>query len=355
MECSSKIIYKFLIFVKNLDMLFTPHKIKKVLKETSSSVSLYFDNIENFQFLPGQYLTFEQDFEGKTVRRSYSLSSAPNEDLRVGIKAVENGLFSNFALGLKEGDSLNIAAPEGRFLLDLSNTNKAHFLGIAAGSGITPIMSMIKEVLKSKEAQFTLIYGNKRPEDAMYLSELLEMQKEDSRLKIHLTYSQNCGPEDRLGRIDENLIKFALKDQEIEKAFLCGPEKMIENASSVLEELEFAPDQISYELFTQSSQKDEVLDESDSVEITVILDDESHTFSAPKGQNLLDAILEEDLDAPYSCKGGVCSSCIALVSKGKAEMLKNPILTDSEIEEGLTLTCMAHAVTSSVCIDFDEA
>lgn len=333
-------------------MQFFEHKIKQIQQETESSVSIFFENHKDFKFLPGQYISLEQEINGEKIRRSYSLSSIPGEDLRIGIKAIPNGVFSNFALGLKEGDSLFLSAPEGRFVLDPVKDSSNELLAIAAGSGITPVLSMIKSTLANSSNKITLLYGNKTPEEVMYKSEIEALSQNNDRLQVHYAYSKNCGSDEYLGRIDKGFIKNKTNGLQFDDVFLCGPEGLIESSKNLFLEEGYSEDQIHFELFTSSKKEDVIT--SEEVEITVVLDDETHQFSAPKGMNLLEAVLNEDLDAPYSCKGGVCSSCIALVSSGKASMEKNSILTDSEIEEGLTITCQAHAETDKITLDFDE-
>ncbi|MGB0777510.1 MAG: 2Fe-2S iron-sulfur cluster-binding protein [Flavobacteriaceae bacterium] len=334
-------------------MEFFEHKIKSVVKETSDAVSILFENIKGFDFLPGQYITVEQEINGEQLRRSYSLSSIPGADLRIGIKAVEKGLFSNYALGLKQGDLLKISAPEGRFVLNPNQVENKTYLGIAAGSGITPVLSMISAAISNPSCEFHLIYGNKTPDQVMYKSALEDLEKKHDNFTIHYAFSQNCGPDQHLGRIDDSYIQYCIKGLKFDQIFLCGPEQLIENSENLFLGFGYQKEQIAFELFSSSTSEDVITD--DQVSITVILDDETHEFTAPKGMNLLDAVLEQDLDAPYSCKGGVCSSCIALITEGKAKMEKNAILTDSEIEEGLTITCDAHATTDKICINYDEA
>ncbi|MGB0837262.1 MAG: 2Fe-2S iron-sulfur cluster-binding protein [Flavobacteriaceae bacterium] len=339
-------------------MEFSKHTIHKIVKETEQSVSLYFNKPQDFSFFPGQYITIKHEIEGKELRRSYSLSSRPDQDLRIGIKAVENGLFSNFAMQLKAGETLEFSQAEGRFLLDPAHaTENSNYLAIAAGSGVTPILSMVHSVLEDTKASFTLIYGNKSPLDAMYLQELQDLAASYDRFSLIEIYSRNCPPDGRLGRIDSSIINFALNKGTFDQVFICGPEALINDSKAHLITRGFTEDQINFELFSSatSSDESESANSDDQVSISVVLDDETHEFKAPRGINLLDAVLDQDLDAPYSCKGGVCSSCIALVTEGSAKMEKNNILTDSEIEEGLTITCQAHATTDRICLDFDEA
>lgn len=336
-------------------MKFYKHRIKEVIKETEKSVSLIFENQHNFKFIPGQYITVETVINDETIRRSYSLSSRPDEDLRIGIKAIENGLFSNYALDLKVGDELLLSHPEGLFTLDPEEEVHQDYLAIAAGSGITPIMSMIKSVLnKESDTHFYLIYGNQTPESSMYLKELQELSSKSGRLHVFSSYSKNCGPKDRLGRIDGAWINFVMNKSSFSKAFLCGPQELVDFSKSHLKEKGFSKEKIHTELFFIESD-DKKIDLEGKSTMKLILDDEEHDFSFEKETNLLDVVLDQGYDAPYSCKGGACSSCIALVTEGAAEMKNNSLLTDSEIEEGYVLTCQAYAKTDKICLNFDEA
>ena len=337
-------------------MKFFKHRIKQIDQETDKAISLVFENEHNFKFLPGQYITVEKEINDETLRRSYSLSSSPDEDLRIGIKAIDQGVFSNHALTLNQGDELLLSAPEGMFTLDPKEEVHQDYLAIAAGSGITPIMSMIKSVLKEdNDVHFYLIYGNRTPSEAMYLSELEKLSKETGRLHIFSSYSRNCGPTDRLGRIDGAWINFVFNKSSFSKIFLCGPQELVDFSREHLLDKGVSKDKILSELFFIANTKDEGIKMEGKSSMSLVLDDEEHGFSFDKEVNLLDAVLNEGYDAPYSCKGGACSSCIALVTKGSAKMKNNSLLTDSEIAEGYVLTCQAYAETEEICVNFDEA
>ena len=339
--------------------------IKNIIKETKNAVSISFDIPRtlknNFTFLAGQYITLKTTLNGDEVRRAYSLCSSPSTgEIKVAVKAIENGLFSKYATtALAIGDVLEVSEPEGKFTLQL----EAHknYIAFAAGSGITPIMSMIKVVLETEEtATFTLIYGNKTIEDTIFFNDLNILQQQyPEHFKLHYVFSRERQESSLFGRIEKDQVNYFIKNLykhvAFDNAFLCGPETMITMVSGALEENGMSSSQIAFELFTASVNKDTVGDiKEGNSELTIVLDDEQTTFSMPQTDTILAASLRQKLDAPYSCQGGVCSSCIAKVVEGKAIMTKNQILTDAELEEGFILTCQAHPITAKLVVDFDD-
>lgn len=347
--------------------IFHKLRIKEVRRETSDSVSVAFEvpnELEDeFKFIPGQYITIQKDLQGNLLRRAYSICSSPNSsELRVAIKEVEKGRFSQFANKvLKEGDSLEVAGPEGRFVLESKPENRKDYLAIAAGSGITPVISMIKTVLEDeKDSKFVLLYGSKSGEKTIFKKELDELASRfENRFKIQYVYSQIIGDKALFGRIDGNMVKELLKGDfsgyTFDHYFICGPEEMIDSAKEALTNYGVKEDAINFELFTSTSHKKEINKSLDgNTEITVILDDEETTFEMRMDELILDAALVKGLDAPYSCQGGVCSSCLAKVVEGSAVMERNTILDQEEIDEGLILTCQAHPTSSQIKIDYDD-
>ncbi|WP_442264704.1 2Fe-2S iron-sulfur cluster-binding protein [Tenacibaculum sp. ZS6-P6] len=344
---------------------FYPIKIKDVIRETSSAVSLVFDitsELTNeFNFVAGQYITLKTTINGKEVRRAYSLCSSPKSgEVKVAVKAVENGVFSVFANEkLNAGDLLDVSKPEGKFVLEPEN-NK-NYIGFAAGSGITPVLSMVKSVLESNTSStFTLVYGNKTIADTIFYKELAELKVQYAeRFNLSYVFSRENVEDAVFGRIDKShvnyFVKNIYKDLSFDKAFLCGPEEMINIASETLVENGFAKENVLFELFTASIDEAAASQVKEGeTEITVVLDDEKTTFTMPQDSDILAEALRKKIDAPYSCQGGVCSSCIAKVTEGKAVMVKNQILTDEELEEGFILTCQAHPTTPTITVDFDD-
>lgn len=345
----------------------TFHKvnIQEVKQETANAVSVLFEIPQHlksdFSFVAGQYITLQKVIKGEEVRRAYSICSTPKSgEIRVAIKAVENGTFSVFATSvLKAGDEIEISIPEGRFVLN-TEANK-NYIGFAAGSGITPILSMVKTVLETEPtSKFTLVYGNKSTADTIFYNELNELKETYSdRFKLHYIFSREEVKNQLRGRIDGNLtnyfVKNMYKETSFNAAFLCGPEEMINEVSKTLESNKIAKENIHFELFIASVDEEAASEIKEGVtDVTVLLDDEEVSFSMQQTDDILAAALRNDVDAPYSCQGGVCSSCMCKVTEGKAVMVKNSILTDSEVEEGLILACQAYPTTAKITIDFDD-
>ena len=345
----------------------TFHKIniQEVIRETANAVSLVFKipgNLKSkFAFHAGQYLTLKKTINGKEVRRAYSICSSPTDNfIKVAIKAVENGTFSTYATTeLKSGNFIEISEPEGKFILE-PKPNK-NYIAFAAGSGITPILSMVKDVLLNETAStFTLVYGNKTVNDIIFKNELDNLKETHSdRFNLHYICSREQLEDSLFGRIDKAHTNFYInnsyKEVNFDAAFLCGPEEMINEVSLTLSENGIAEENIHFELFTASINEDKVgqIKEGET-EVTILLDDEETTFTMSQKDDLLAASLRNDLDPPYSCQGGVCSSCLCKVTEGKAVMVKNSILSDSEVEDGFVLACQAYPTTSKISIDFDD-
>ena len=339
--------------------------IKEVRRETVEAVSIAFDVPEHlkgeFEFIPGQYVTLQADLDGSVLRRAYSICSRPSSgELRVSVKEVPKGRFSQFAnRKLKAGDQMEVAAPEGRFTLETSNVPK-NYMAFAAGSGITPVISMVQTVLEEEpDSRFLLVYGNKSKKQTMFMKNLDALKETyGDRFTLYYIFSQIISDHAFFGRIDKKLVKEVLHKNDpasFDDFFLCGPEKMIDTVREELIKQGVKEDSIKFELFSTSSHKIEVKKElSGNTEITVLLDDEETTFEMRKDEFVLDAALAKGLDAPYSCQGGICSSCLARVTEGSATMERNNILDEDEVKEGLILTCQAHPTSDVIKIDFDD-
>ncbi len=342
--------------------------IKEVKKETSNAISVVFsvpDELKTaYQFVAGQYVNLKLTLDGKEIRRAYSICSSPNSgELRIAIKSVKNGHFSTFANeNLKVGDILEVGVPEGKFVFEPQIDRQKNYAGFAAGSGITPVMSILQSVLESEpNSTFVLVYGNKSPNDTIFHEQLHQLQlKYVGRFFIHYAYTQAKVEGELFGRIDKANVNFVLnnkhKEKEFDKFYLCGPEEMINLVTSVLKEHNVADKNIKFELFSTSSSEENAAASlgNGHTTITVLVDDEETTFEMSQKQTLLEAALKQGIDAPYSCQGGICSSCLARISKGTAEMKKNSILTDKEVADGLILTCQAHPTSSEIFVDFDD-
>lgn len=341
-------------------------KIKEIIKETIDAVSILFDVpndlSKTYKFIAGQYLTVRTTINNETIRRAYSIcSSEKSGDLKIAIKAIDNGLFSNHAYNnLSEGDTLEVAPPEGNFKLSTEPSQLKNYLGFAAGSGITPIMSMIKTVLEDEpKSTFTLIYGNKTSTSTIFKNELDSLSKKFiARFNVKYAFSQEEKEGTISGRIDKKATNYIVREKfnhlNFDEFYLCGPEEMINIVSETLSEDGFLKENIKYELFFSEADTKEVNEANGVSEITILVDDEETTFTMDQKDTILAAALRHNVDAPYSCQGGVCSSCMCKVTEGHAVMSSNSILTDSEIQEGFVLTCQAHPTTSKISIDFDD-
>ncbi|MFD2563592.1 2Fe-2S iron-sulfur cluster-binding protein [Aquimarina rubra] len=341
--------------------------IKNITRETSKAVSIEFDIPselkKEYAFTAGQYITIKAEVDGKEIRRAYSIcSSLGSGSLRVAVKEVEGGTFSAIANNkLKVGDTLDVHTPEGNFLLK-SNPNATNtYAAFAAGSGITPVMSMIKTVLEEEpNSNFVLVYGNQTPTETIFFKELLELQAQHpERLFIEFFYSRSQEDGARFGRIEKSTINYItknkFKDTTFEAFYLCGPEEMINTVTDVLIENGISKEKVHFELFTSSTEATEIdADLEGKTTVSILVDDEEFSFVMDQKKTILVAALEEDIDAPYSCQGGVCSSCICKITEGSAVMEKNSILTDGELAEGLVLACQAHPTSSTIKVDFDD-
>ncbi|SHG51540.1 ferredoxin--NADP reductase [Flavobacterium defluvii] len=341
--------------------------IKEVKRETADAVSVLFNVPEelkqDYKFIAGQYINLKLTLDNQEIRRAYSICSAPDSgELRIAVKAVKNGLFSQFAnTKLKAGDVLEVGQPEGKFTFEPDAERQKNYVAFAAGSGITPVLSIIKSVLKNEpKSSFVLVYGNRTPEQTIFHQELHDLQLQYvGRFFVHNIYSQAKVENALFGRIEKSTVNFVLnnkhKELEFDKFYLCGPEEMINTVSNVLKEKNVKESAIKFELFTSSTEEHAIQGSQEGhTKITILVDDEEATFEMSKKQTILDAALKHGVDAPYSCQGGICSSCLGRVTAGSAEMTKNSILTDSEIAEGLILTCQAHPTSDTIYVDYDD-
>jgi len=340
--------------------------IKEVRRETAAAVSILF-NVpselkEDYKFIAGQYVNIRLTLDGKEIRRAYSICSSPESgELRIAVKAVKDGAFSQFAnTKLKAGDVLEVGKPEGKFIFEPEANRQKNYVAFVSGSGITPVLSILKSVLKSEpKSTFVLVYGNKSVEETIFHQELHDLHLQYvNRLFVHYVYSQTKADEALFGRIDKSVVNYVLnnkhKELDFDKFYLCGPEVMINTISDILKERNVKESAIKFELFTSSVHENEIKDLSGHCKITIMVDDEETSFEMSQKQTILEAALKQGIDAPYSCQGGICSSCLCRVTEGSAEMKKNSILTDKEIAEGLILSCQAHPTSDTIYVDFDD-
>lgn len=349
--------------------------VREVRRETPDAVSVLFDVPEDladaYHFDAGQYLTLRTTLDGSDIRRSYSICSAPDEGgLRVGVKKVEGGAFSTFVNeALKAGDQLQVMTPEGRFVLPTPPGAGARktYLAIAAGSGITPILSLVKTILGNDPvAEIVLIYGNRTSKDILF-KEALEDLKDVylERLSVfHLLSRESHEIPLLTGRITGDKIRAVVgpvvKPEDIEAAFLCGPGDMTDQADTVLRELGLDADRIRSELFVPAGETRKPVRPSAAPEtagadqsVDVILDGSRFPVQVRGDETIIDAATRMGLDLPYSCRGGMCCTCRAKVVSGAVDMAINYSLEDWELEAGFVLTCQSRPTEPGTVLDYD--
>ncbi len=359
-------------------MNFHPLIISDISKETDAAVCLTFDVpadlSETYRFTQGQYLTLKTHIDGAEVRRSYSICSGVDDGvLRVAVKQVAGGVFSTFAnKELSQGDIIEVMPPQGAFFTPLDEDSERNYLCIAAGSGITPIISIIKTVLKREpRSQVTLLYGNQRVATMMFKEELEDIKNQYmSRFQwINILSRERQDLEILNGRINNRkgaeLIRHLLDLHAIDEFFLCGPEAMISEVSRGLRAEGIDENKIHYELFAASAEAAAARVARHHArarklaglvaQVTVNADGRQTRFElGADGQNILDGALDNGVDLPFACKGGVCATCKAKLLEGEVDMDINHALEDDEVAAGYILTCQSHPVSARVVVDFDQ-
>ena len=354
--------------------------VKRVHPEAAGSVAITFDippaQREAFAFEPGQFLTVRAQVNGQDVRRNYSISSPRSRFLRsgeleIGIRPVEGGLFSNWAAtAVKAGDVLSVMPPDGRFTV--KKARAIHRVGFAAGSGITPILSIAATTLEEQpESKFTLVYGNRRMGSVMFNEALQDLKdRYPNRFTMVHVLSRQAQEVDLLqGRIDKqkvlDIVAALLPAKSMDEVFICGPEAMIEATEQGLLEAGVPAGRIYTERFTTGAamaakvQADvdampKKQDAAKGIQLTVVIDGKQHEMALGQDEHVLDAALNAGLDLPYSCKAGVCCTCRGKVLQGQVAMDKNFTLEADEMAQGFVLTCQAKALTDRLVISFDE-
>jgi ring-1,2-phenylacetyl-CoA epoxidase subunit PaaE len=348
-------------------------KIKDVRRETDDCISISFDIPENlkseYKYISGQYLTLRATINNEDVRRSYSLCSAPFEnEWRVAVKQVDNGVFSTMANNeLTVGDELQVMTPMGNFKLNPEDSAKKSYVLFAAGSGITPILSIAKTILKQEpNSEITLFYGNKGFSSIIFREELEALKSlhlSNFRI-IHVLSRESLGNKIQKGRIDaekcSQLFDAFLKNQMIDGVYICGPESMILDVEKTLIEKGVSKENIHFELFTSSSSiKKTAIKETNEPSfdssVSLILDGDTYDFKmSSQGKSVLDAGFEAGADLPFACKGGVCCTCKAKIIEGSASMDVNYALDKDEVNKGYILTCQAHPTSDKLVVSFDD-
>jgi len=324
-----------------------------------------------FDFIQGQYLTFRHDFDGEELRRSYSICAGKDEGvLQVGIKRVDGGAFSTWANeDLKVGDMLQAMSPMGSFHTPLDAGAGRQYLGFAGGSGITPVLSILKTVLaREPKSAFTLVYANKGVNTIMFREELEDLKNlYMGRLNvIHVLESDAQEIDLFTGRVTQEkcgeLFKHWIDIENVDTAFICGPEPMMLGIAAALRDHGLTDAQIKFELFASAqpgrlARKAVSKDAANSANQTtaaITLDGATQTVTMSKDTSILDAALQNAMDAPYACKAGVCSTCRCRVLEGEVEMIANHALEDYEVEKGYVLSCQSYPLTDRVVVDYDQ-
>jgi ring-1,2-phenylacetyl-CoA epoxidase subunit PaaE len=358
---------------------FHPLKIKEIKKETIDCISVLFEIpdelTKSFAFQQGQSLTMRSTINGEEVRRTYSLCSSPlDKEWRVAIKKVDGGLFSTFANdSLKTGDVMEVMEPVGKFYTELNPANKKNYLAFAAGSGITPVLSIIKTTLRTEpNSTFTLVYGNKSRASIIFFEELEGLKNKfiDRFSFINILSRERTESAINSGRINVDklnelakLVDYASTDE----VFICGPEEMIFCIKDYLQQKGINEKKIHFELFTSSTPKKSKIKsrwlsgQKSKIElgpaskISVKVDGRSFDFDLALSDEttILDAALKQGADLPYACKGGMCCTCKARLLEGEVEMDVHWGLEHEEIEKGFILTCQSHPKTEKVVVDYD--
>ncbi|PCJ87008.1 MAG: phenylacetic acid degradation protein [Flavobacteriales bacterium] len=353
-------------------------KVTDVRRETDDCVSVAFDVPDElkdqYKYIQGQYLTLKFDFNGKEVRRSYSFCSSPatEKEIRIAAKKVSGGQVSTYLNDKANvGDELDVMTPMGNFHTELHPSNKKTYVLFAGGSGITPIISIIKTVLHVEPlSNLALFYANRDKSSIIFKDQLIDLAEANSgRLQIHHILDNNPEGEELLTGIitpekAEALMETYLDEDATHDFFICGPSPMMKNVKDALEGLSVRSEKINIEYFTaviEDIEKAEKAADETPVgnvlsNVTVVMDGDETTFElSTDGLAILDAAHDAGVDAPFSCKGAVCSTCRAKLMKGKVKMDMNYALTDSEVEDGYILTCQSHPITADVEVNYDEA
>ncbi len=354
---------------------FHPLTVQSIDRETSDSIRVALrvpdEFKDEYKFLPGQHLPIQIEVDGRKIRRTYSICSSPGEQpLVLGVRIQPGGVFSEFVANeLAVGDDLQAMQPFGQFHASVEPDTKKTYLAFVAGSGITPVISIIRATLDGEpNAKFVLFYGNRRQSTTMFIDDLYALKNRfPERLQLYFLFSQEEQEFDIFsGRLDDAKVRELFKDfcasLEPDEVFLCGPFPMIETITNTLTELGFDSDQIHKERYGPP-RKGKQLDSpqasaaklKDLSKITIIMDGHRKSFEMPKaGDNIVDAAAANGYELPFSCKGGVCATCRTHVREGQVQMDANYGLEPWEVEKGYVLACQSHPVSKVVVLDYDK-
>lgn len=342
-------------------------KIREVNRETEDAISIVFETENEIAYKSGQFLTLIIPFDGKKERRAYSLCSSPYTDQypAVMVKRVEGGLVSNYLNdNLKAGDVIEVMEPMGTFTTEFNSENKRHILMFGGGSGITPLISIIKSTLaKEPNSILTLVYCNRNIDSVIFKSQLEKLQdSSQGRLQvIHILDDAPVNWQGPSGLLNHEMLKQLFEripDWGIDNSvyLMCGPEGMMKNVQTLLEDRGIPTNKIFKESFVQGTigkeEREEVIEEGEGkdYEVTVIYDGEEHSFEVKAGNHILETALDLDIDLPFSCQSGLCTACRGKLISGKMKMDEDEGLSEAEKNEGYVLTCVGRPISSDVKI-----
>ena len=349
---------------------FIPLTIKSIQPQTEQAICIAFDlapeQLDTFQYQPGQHLTIRHLTDDGELRRCYSICSDTQEDMSIAIKKIDQGQFSTWANAhLKAGDVLEVMPPQGVFFQKAAKAGGQNYLGFAAGSGITPILSIVKSVLnRQAEATFTLVYGNRSWKQTMFSEQSMDLKDRfKERLQLVNIFSRELNDSEIFnGRIDadklQQLFQANLISAEADHCFACGPEEMMTAVETVLPTWGIQRSKIHTERFNTGTAPRATAQQMESrseERVNIILDGRELIVEVSKqDDSILDAALRAGADLPYACKGGVCATCKCKVLEGQVEMAVNYSLEEDEIQKGYVLSCQARPTTANVRLSFDE-
>ena len=349
---------------------FHPLKVVALVPESSSAVRIALDVPENlrdeFAFLPGQHLPIEIQRDGKKVRRTYSICTPEGTwPFEIGVRLQPGGVFGEFVANeLAVGDTLEVMPPTGRFHLPAAAAEGEFHVGFAAGSGITPILSIIASLLeRSNDTRVALFYGNRKQNTTMFIEDLYALKNRfPERLQLHFVFSREEQEFDVAGgRLDADkvgeLLKCFCAGVDIDGAWICGPDTMIDSVSDGLAGAGIAEERVHAERFgaPKGPSKQAEPTSGEHVSVTVIMDGHEKSFDMPRsGMNIVDAAAEQGVELPYSCKGGVCATCRTHLRKGKVDMAVNYGLEPWEVEQGFVLACQSTPQSDALVLDYDK-
>ncbi len=355
--------------------MFYTLKVTTVKKETSDASTISLEIPQElkkvFEYKPGQYLTLKFSIEDKEVRRSYSLCSAPTLDnvLTIGVKRVKDGLVSNYINDtIKEGDCIEVMPPDGRFFATIQPQNYKTYYLFAAGSGITPIFSILRTVLLTEKHSYVyMIYGNKNEESILFKEALDELQElyNDRFILIHTLSRPKMKWSDlwnsktdlyRKGRVDEKSIEWFINEYPLyaqnAEYYICGPGSMISNTQQALQNIDVPNDRIYIESFGGNTTA-KTIEGYDNAQLKVEIAGKIAAITVPKGKTILRTLIDHKYEPPYSCEGGVCSTCICKLKEGKVHMKNNLVLDEKEIEEGYILSCQSIPISEKLEVVYE--